>query len=72
MINKNKISKNFGKNLRIARKQKGISQEDLAYKIGFHRTYISMLERGIRTPSLVAIHKIAKELGVEILELIKN
>ena len=57
------IQKKFGDTLRGLRKQKGLSQEDLAFKSGLHRTYISDIERGSRNLSLKNIEKIAKALG---------
>jgi len=58
------IQKKFGDKLRELRKQKGLSQEDLALKSGLHRTYISDIERGSRNLSLKNIDKIAKALGL--------
>ena len=58
------IQKKFGDKLRELRKQKGLSQEDLAFKSGLHRTYISEIERGSRNLSLKNIEKIAKALGM--------
>ena len=48
---------------------KGISQEKLAQRAELHRTYIGMVERLERNPSLVCIYKIANGLGVHITEL---
>ena len=59
------IQKKFGVKLRELRKQKGLSQEDLALKSGLHRTYISDIERGSRNLSLKNIEKIAKALGIK-------
>ena len=58
------IRKKFGDKIRELRKQKGFSQERLAFKSGLHRTYISDIERGSRNVSLKNIEKIAKALGV--------
>ncbi len=58
------IQKKFGDKLRELRKEKGLSQEDLALKSGLHRTYISDIERGSRNLSLKNIEKIAKALGL--------
>ncbi len=58
------IQKKFGDKLRELRKQKGLSQEDLALKSGLHRTYISDIERGSRNLSLKNIERIAKALGL--------
>lgn len=58
------IQKKFGDKIRDLRKQKGLSQEELAFRSGLHRTYISDIERGSRNVSLKNIEKIAKALGV--------
>jgi transcriptional regulator with XRE-family HTH domain len=54
----------FGTVLRRLRTEKGISQEKLAEISDLHRTYISQLERGLKSPSLSAIFKLALALGV--------
>ncbi|MBR0076976.1 MAG: helix-turn-helix transcriptional regulator [Bacteroidales bacterium] len=46
-----------------------ISQEELAYKCGLHRTYIGAIERGEKSPTLNTIEKIAKGLNVQIIQL---
>lgn len=58
------IQKKFGDKLRELRKQKGFSQEALAFRSALHRTYISDIERGSRNVSLKNIEKIAKALGI--------
>lgn len=54
----------FGENLRFHRNRKGIAQEKLAEFAELDRTYISLLERGKRNPTLTCIAKLAKVLGV--------
>jgi transcriptional regulator with XRE-family HTH domain len=43
----------------------GISQEELAFHSGLHRTYVSGVERGIRNPTVVIIKRLATALEVE-------
>ena len=62
----------FGKKVRFYRERKGISQVELAFETGLHRTYISDVERGKRSISLKNIEKIAESLGIEIYELFKE
>ena len=59
----------FGQGIRARREMLGISQEKLAERCGFDRTYISMLERGTRNPSLLNVVKLAKGLGTSVSEL---
>ena len=62
----------FGQILRKLRAEKGISQEDLGFKSGYHRTYISLLERGQKNPSLQTIFRLAKALEISPSELIRG
>lgn len=59
----------FGKNVKKYRVQSKLSQEKLGELTGLHRTYISDIERGLRSISLNNIEKISKALNVEIYKL---
>lgn len=48
-----------------------ISQEELAYRAGLHRTYVSLLERGLRNPSLRVIQAVAGVLKVPMSDLLR-
>jgi transcriptional regulator with XRE-family HTH domain len=52
----------FGHVLRELRQRQGISQERLAQESGLDRTFISLLERGLRQPSLGTILQVARAL----------
>jgi transcriptional regulator with XRE-family HTH domain len=54
--------KAFGQVLREIRQARKLSQEQLGFDAGFDRTYISLLERGIRSPTLRAIFRLADVL----------
>ena len=54
----------FGTALRELRKEKGYSQETLAFESGYHPTYIGQIERGKKNPSLRAIISLASALDV--------
>ena len=60
----------FGEHLRGLRKKKNLSQEELGERAGLHFTYIGQIERGLRNPSLVNLHKLAKALKVNAGELL--
>ncbi len=66
MISDSDILKKFGVKVRNLRKQKNLSQEDLADKAGLHRTYIGMIERAEKNITLLNIEKIANALEVSI------
>lgn len=62
----------FGRNVQGARQALGISQEELAFRAGLHRTYIGMIERAERSISLQNAKKIADALNVKLDNLLKN
>lgn len=51
-------------NLRRLRSERELSQEQFAFEVGIHRTYISDLERGTRNPTITVVEKLAKALNV--------
>lgn len=53
----------FGQVLRTLRRQAGLSQEDLALRADLQRNYISLLERGMNSPSIKTLFKLASTLG---------
>lgn len=55
----------MGRVLRAQRTQRGLSQEELAHRVGLDRTYISLLERGLRQPTLSTIVKISSALEIQ-------
>ena len=63
------IKLRFGQRLRELRQARGLSQEELAFRSGLHRTYVSSAERGARNVALVNLEKLAKALDVDICEL---
>ncbi len=69
---KKKILERFGSQVRKLRLDKNLSQEELAYKAGLHRTYIGMIERGEKNITLVNIEKITKALAINICELFQK
>ncbi len=71
MDSKQNILIKFGERVREIRKEKELSQEELAHKADLHRTYIGMIERAEKNITLVNIEKIANALEVEIANLIK-
>ncbi len=58
------IRKQVGLNVKKIRRERGWSQEELAFESGLHRTYISGIERGARNPTLLVIDQVAAALGV--------
>lgn len=69
---KSTLRKNFGLKVRELRKERNISQEVLAEKCDFARTYMSRIETGGSNVSLDAIEKIAKAFKISVEDLFKN
>ena len=61
----------FGLACKKIRESKGLSQEKVAELARYHRTYYSGIERGERNLSLIAIHRVAKALGVPPAKLVE-
>jgi transcriptional regulator with XRE-family HTH domain len=66
------ISELFGQVLREFRKKKGFSQEYLAGVCNLDRTYISLLERGLRQPTLKTVFALSNALGISPTMMIKK
>ena len=71
-MRRQKVAIAFGRVLREVRKHKGLSQEELAGQAEFDRTYPSLLERGLRTPTLTVLFQLAKVLGVSAATLVNR
>lgn len=54
----------IGRELRKARKAIGLSQEQLAFQAGVHRTYVSMLERDKKSPTVAVLFRLCTALGI--------
>ncbi|KAF6581252.1 MULTISPECIES: helix-turn-helix domain-containing protein [Paenibacillus] len=63
------VLKLVGARIRALRKEKGLSQESLGEKGGFHFSYIGQIERGEKNVSLINIAKIANALDVNLIQL---
>nr|WP_319572362.1 helix-turn-helix transcriptional regulator [uncultured Draconibacterium sp.] len=62
----------FAKVLRAEREKKKLSQEKLAELCDLDRTYISLLERGLRQPTLTTIFRLSRSLGITPSEFIQE
>ncbi|OHA00494.1 MAG: DNA-binding protein [Candidatus Sungbacteria bacterium RIFCSPHIGHO2_02_FULL_47_11] len=66
-----KISAQFGKNMKRIRTKKGMSQGDIARALEVDRGYISNIENGKKNPTLATVARIANALDVSADELLK-
>ena len=62
----------LGAAIKSQRSALGVSQEELAYRAGLHRTYISDMERGARNPSIESIAKLAHALEISVSALFEQ
>lgn len=65
-------NKLFARNLKAERYRKGITQLQLAELVDVSESTVSLLERGLQTPSVFLVYDIAKVLKIDINELLKN
>jgi transcriptional regulator with XRE-family HTH domain len=66
------LQQQFGRVIRRRREAAGLSQEALADAARLHRTYISLLERGRRMPSIEVVKKLATALGTTMASLMEE
>jgi transcriptional regulator with XRE-family HTH domain len=63
------IAERFAANLRRLREGAGLSQEELAFRAGVHRTQISLLENGTRLPRFETLIRLAGAVGASAADL---
>lgn len=66
------ITEKIGSRIKELRKEKGISQEKLAFSANLDRTYVASVESGKRNPSVKSLEKILVALDVSFEEFFKN
>ncbi|MBI1769541.1 MAG: helix-turn-helix transcriptional regulator [Bacteroidetes bacterium] len=66
-----KIEKAFGHVVRKLRVSKGLSQQELADRLSLYRHHISIIERGLNSPSMFLVFQIAYSLEVEPYQLME-
>jgi transcriptional regulator with XRE-family HTH domain len=63
-MDRDPVRKRVGDNLKAAREEVGITQEELATRSGLHLTAVGKHERGEREPLISTVIRLAKGLGV--------
>ena len=63
------LAQQFGSRVRALRKKRGMTQEQLAEATELSVNFISFVERGIKSPSLANMGRIAKALNVPVMDL---
>lgn len=66
------LTKLMGERIRSFRKEKNLSQEELAYRASIHPTYVGQLERGEKNATLDSMEKITTALEITLEELFKG
>lgn len=64
------VGRRVGANIKRIRRERGFSQEELAHRADMHRTFVSQIERAVKSPTLETLDKIAKGLDVPLSELV--
>ena len=64
------VLEKFGEKMQKVRQSTEVTQEELATRLGMHRTYIGLIERGERNPTIRTLYKIAKALKVNASDLL--
>ena len=72
MLNDKEIIILVGKNIRKIRKEKGITQEQLAYDCNFEKSTISRIEAGRANLTLKTMIKLSQAMNVELMEFVDN
>ncbi|WP_456821791.1 helix-turn-helix domain-containing protein [Bradyrhizobium sp. USDA 4502] len=62
----------FGRNIASLRKSARLSQEELAERAAIHRTYVSQIERGLKSPTIVMLFRLARALDTTPSRIIKQ
>ena len=68
----NNINKAIAQTIAKLRHEANISQEELAARAGIHRTYVSQIERSLKSPTLQVLMQIANALNTSASEIIKE
>lgn len=68
----NNLRSALAEEIRRCRTKRGLSQEELAFRAGLHRTYISLIERARRSPTIDCLTRIAAALDVRASDLLAN
>jgi transcriptional regulator with XRE-family HTH domain len=60
----------FGRNVRLLRERRGLSQEAFADQLAVHRTFVGGVERGERNLTLRTVERLSAKLDADPLELL--
>ena len=69
-MNKDELLKKFGKNVKIERIKKDLTQEQLAERLSLSQNYVACIERGRQNMSLGKILELSEALNINIVKLL--
>jgi len=67
-----KVLVTFGRSMRSFRKQRKMTQDDLAVAARLSRNYVSDIERGVRNPTLWALIRLSRALRISLCTLLED
>lgn len=71
-LDKKEFLKSLGHNIRTLRLKRGLSQEELAFKINSARNFVGCIERAEKAPTIITLYRIAKALNVKLVVLVEG
>ncbi len=66
------VEEAVGMELSTCRRKKRISQERLGFDAGVHRTYVSLIERGVKSPTVGVLFRLCQALDVPPAKFVRN
>lgn len=66
------LNKVLGRVLAAERKRANLSQESLAFECGLHPTYVSQLERGLKSPTVRTLLAVAQALDIKASDILRR
>lgn len=64
------VTRRVAANVKRLRKAQKLTQEELAFRAGIDRSYISQIERGVKNPTIVMLDKVATGLALPLADLV--
>lgn len=61
-----------GANIRRLRLERGLSQEEVAHRVGVVSSYFGQIERGLRNPTIAVVGRVADVLQVPLTRLVER
>lgn len=65
----NVLTRKFGQRVVFLRKNANFTQDELAFKVNISPSYLSAIERGVTDTTISTAKRLAKALGITLIEL---